>query len=139
MPAQQRQAASTCRASRKKPKSGGGSGPRSAGSSASSSASSGGGADSHRLQDTIRESRQQQLAATDMLAKLLQEEAPQAVAEKYIDSLDEQFFWTANTYLAMVGGGGGGMAGSRYWLPPHLLACSPEAPVLSPPTPCYAV
>jgi hypothetical protein len=54
-----------------------------------------------------------------MLAKLLQEEQPQAVAEQYIDSLDEQFFWTANTYLAMVGGRGrGGKAGS-----PAVAAC----------------
>lgn len=40
--------------------------------------------------------------ATDMLAKLLQAEDAQQVASQFTDSLDEQFFWTTNTYLAMV-------------------------------------
>lgn len=72
-----------------------------------SAGGSGGGSDinpSHRNMEVIRESREQQLAATDMLAKLLQAADPAAVAQQYVSSLDEAFFWSANTYLAMVGG-----------------------------------
>jgi hypothetical protein len=85
-----RQRHCACHAAKKK-KGGGG-----------SSGDSGPASETHRLQDTIRDSRQQQLVATDMLAKLLQAEDAQQVASQFTDSLDEQFFWTTNTYLAMV-------------------------------------
>lgn len=83
-----------CRSSRKERK---GSGDGSRGGSDDGTPSS-----AHRMQDTIKESRQQQLAATDLLAKLLQTDDPAEVAVAYVDSLDEQFFWTANTYLTMA-------------------------------------
>ena len=62
----------------------------------------------HQLQDTIRESRQQQLAATDLLAKLLQSEDPRAVAAEWVGSLDEQVCWWG------VEGGWGAGAGTRW-------------------------
>ena len=91
-----------CGASRKNRKGGGGGGKRGGCSEVNSSASDP-ASEAHRLQDAIRESRQQQLVAADMLAKLLQAEDPQEVAQQYTDSLDEQFFWQANTFLSMVG------------------------------------
>ncbi|EFN59086.1 hypothetical protein CHLNCDRAFT_49925 [Chlorella variabilis] len=90
-----------CGASRKNRKGGGGGGKRGGCSEVNSSASDP-ASEAHRLQDAIRESRQQQLVAADMLAKLLQAEDPQEVAQQYTDSLDEQFFWQANTFLSMA-------------------------------------
>lgn len=55
-----------------------------------------------RAQDTIREMKQQQLNATDMMATLLNAPDVQHTARAYVDSLDEQFFWSANAYMAMV-------------------------------------
>ncbi|KAL4430850.1 hypothetical protein ABPG75_006106 [Micractinium tetrahymenae] len=60
------------------------------------------GSDAHRLQDTIRDSREQQLSASKMLAKLLEAADPAAVAAEHVASLNEEFFWTVDTYIKMA-------------------------------------
>jgi hypothetical protein len=54
------------------------------------------------LQDTIREARQQQIHATDLLARLLQAPDAKAIAAEHVDSLTEEFFIMSSTYLDMV-------------------------------------
>jgi hypothetical protein len=57
----------------------------------------------NQAQDVIREQRQQQLAATDLIAKLLRADTnPKRVAEEHVDSLTEEFFNISGAYLAMV-------------------------------------
>lgn len=58
----------------------------------------------------IKGAREQQLAATDLLAKLLQAPDPKAVAQQHLGSLTEQFFQIASTYMTMVGWGSRGVA-----------------------------
>lgn len=54
------------------------------------------------LQDTIREARNQQIQATDLLARLLQAPDAKAIAAEHVDSLTEEFFIMSSTYLDMV-------------------------------------
>lgn len=54
------------------------------------------------MQDAITKSRTEQLAATDLLARLLQAPQADAVAAEHIDSLTEEFFMMSSTYLEMV-------------------------------------
>lgn len=61
-----------------------------------------------RLQDELRAQRADQLAATDMLAKLVSagaESPPRAaaVAAEYVDSLTEEFFQASSAYMALAG------------------------------------
>lgn len=60
------------------------------GRSGNSSGGGGGGGDTHQLQDAIRESREQQLTASKMLAKLLEAADPAAVAQAHVTSLNEE-------------------------------------------------
>lgn len=53
-------------------------------------------------QDTIKEARQQQIQATDLLARLLQAPDAKAIAAEHVDSLTEEFFIMSSTYLDMV-------------------------------------
>jgi hypothetical protein len=56
----------------------------------------------HRLQDTIREQRTKQIAATDLLAKLVSAEtSAKAVAQQHIDSLSEEFFHVAAAFVQL--------------------------------------
>jgi len=56
----------------------------------------------YTVQDEVRQQRQQQIAATDLLAKLLQAEGDaKAVATEYIDSLTEEFFFIGSGYLQL--------------------------------------
>lgn len=50
----------------------------------------------------IREQRQSQLTATDLIAKLLQSSQPAVVAEEHLEQLDQQFFGVANMFLRMA-------------------------------------
>lgn len=59
----------------------------------------------YRIQDEVRLQRQVTLAATDVLARLLQAQAQggaAAVAEEYVDSLNEEFFQIGGVYLEMA-------------------------------------
>jgi hypothetical protein len=61
-----------------------------------------------RLQDELRAQRADQLAATDMLAKLVSAgaESPARAAEvaaEYVDSLTEEFFQASSAYMALAG------------------------------------
>lgn len=52
--------------------------------------------------DKVAEARKFQLQATELLAELLKSENPEITAQKYLDSLTEDFFMIASTYLEMV-------------------------------------
>ena len=52
--------------------------------------------------DQVGKARKFQLQATEVLAELLKSKNPQATASKYLDSLTEEFFMVASTYLEMV-------------------------------------
>ena len=80
---------------------------KAAGKSGGGGGGGGGGGSDPRL-DVIRDQRQQQLAASDVLAKLMQAEDPMAEAPQYVDSLDEQ----VERGGAGVGGGADGVVGS---------------------------
>ncbi len=59
----------------------------------------------YRVQDEIRLQRQVSLAATDVLAKLLQAQSEgraAALAAEYVDSLNEEFFQIGGAYLQMA-------------------------------------
>ena len=53
-------------------------------------------------QATVQHARKQQMAATDVLAALLQAGDTRAEARALIDSLSEEFFHISSTYLEMV-------------------------------------
>lgn len=60
------------------------------------------GKESSRLQDEVKHQRQQQLAATDVLARLMQAgDGAHAVAESLVDSLTEEFFHMGSAYLKL--------------------------------------
>lgn len=50
----------------------------------------------------MKTARTQQIAATDLLARLLQAPDAKAVAAEHTDSLTEEFFMMSSTYLDMV-------------------------------------
>lgn len=52
--------------------------------------------------DQIAQAKKFQLQATEVLAELLKSSNVQATASKYLDSLTEEFFMVASTYLEMV-------------------------------------
>lgn len=52
--------------------------------------------------DQIAQAKKFQLQATEVLAELLKSKNTQATASKYLDSLTEEFFMVASTYLEMV-------------------------------------
>jgi hypothetical protein len=66
------------------------------------------------LLQKVQRSRQLQLRATDVLARLLEAPDLAAAADECVDSMDQEFFVMADAYLAMVrvdwswrdGGGG---------------------------------
>lgn len=60
------------------------------------------------LQAKVEQARKLQLQASDVLARLLQAPDPTAVADQYVDSMNEEFFAICDSYIAMVGGGVGG-------------------------------
>lgn len=56
-----------------------------------------------KAQDEIKKQRQQQLVATDLIAKLLRaDNNPKRVAEEHVDSLTEEFFQIGGAYLSMA-------------------------------------
>lgn len=50
----------------------------------------------------LAEAKRHQLEATEVLAELLKSDNVQFTAQKYLDSLTEEFFMIASTYLEMV-------------------------------------
>lgn len=56
----------------------------------------------HKAQDTIKNARLQQLAATDMLATLLQAPDIRSAVQSHMSSLTEDFFSTCSLYLEMA-------------------------------------
>lgn len=50
----------------------------------------------------LAEAKRYQLEATEVLAELLKSDNVQFTAQKYLDSLTEEFFMIASTYLEMV-------------------------------------
>ncbi|KAG0615310.1 hypothetical protein M758_5G031200 [Ceratodon purpureus] len=52
--------------------------------------------------DQIAQAKKFQLQATEVLAELLKSKNTQATASKYLDSLTEEFFMVASTYLEMA-------------------------------------
>ncbi len=66
------------------------------------SGSSSGSSSASQRDSQIKQARETQMQATDLLAKLLQAQDPRAVAQQNLGSLTEQFFQIASTYLQMV-------------------------------------
>lgn len=107
---------------------------------------SGSAPESYRMQDAIKEVRQQQLQVTEMMALLLKAPDPLTCAQQHVHSLNEEFFFTANTYLSMVSdqGAGGPLparsgllilhAGMRH---PRLMLVVLQQPGLSPLIQCF--
>jgi hypothetical protein len=54
------------------------------------------------LAERVTEARKYQLQATELLAELIKSDNPQSTAQTHVDSLTEDFFLVASTYLEMV-------------------------------------
>jgi hypothetical protein len=54
------------------------------------------------LAERVTEARKYQLQATELLAELIKSDNPQTTAQTHVDSLTEDFFLVASTYLEMV-------------------------------------
>lgn len=54
------------------------------------------------LAEKVTEARKYQLQATELLAELIKSDNPQTTAQTHVDSLTEDFFLVASTYLEMV-------------------------------------
>lgn len=52
--------------------------------------------------DKVESARTMQLQATELLAELMKTENPELVAKQHVDSLTQDFFMVASTYLAMA-------------------------------------
>jgi hypothetical protein len=54
------------------------------------------------LAEKVTEARKYQLQATELLAELIKSDNPQTTAQTHVDSLTEDFFLVASTYLEMA-------------------------------------
>ncbi|KAJ7518175.1 hypothetical protein O6H91_21G058300 [Diphasiastrum complanatum] len=52
--------------------------------------------------ETVEEARKRQLDATELLAEMLNSDNPECTAELHLDSLTEEFFLVASTYLCLA-------------------------------------
>ena len=86
------------------PQAGSGFGSPSRSNGAGSSGSNGNGSGGRKGgSSSVQKSRDTQIQATELLAKLLEATDPKAVAQQHLGSLDEQFFQIGSAYMQMVG------------------------------------